>query len=74
MPEQCELQNICSLQHDEHFFGKHTFRQEICVYRLCELLQMSECPAWKWFPNNAEIKKLAEYLVSNGVTFKEEAE
>lgn len=72
MPEQFELQNISGLQYNEGFLNKHTFRQEVDIYRLCELIQMAECPAWRWFPNNAEIKKLAEYLAENGVTFNDE--
>ena len=31
------------------------------------ILTDSNNPAWKYFPNNAEIFKLAHYLVSKGV-------
>ena len=39
--------------------------------KLVELLQDENNPAWKWFPNNAAMMQLADYLVSNGVTVQE---
>lgn len=69
-----ELQKVFVSQEKAWFDGMHTIRQAVDIEKLCYLLQDSNCHALMWFPNNAEIKKLAEYLVSNGVTFKEEAE
>ena len=39
--------------------------------KLVELLQDENNPVWNWFPNNASIMKLADYLISNGVTVQE---
>ena len=36
--------------------------------KIVDLLQDGNNPIWKWFPNNAEMMRLADYLVSNGVT------
>ena len=36
--------------------------------KLVELLQDENNPVWRWFPNNASMMQLADYLVSNGVT------
>ena len=36
--------------------------------KLVELLQDENNPVWRWFPNNASMIQLADYLVSNGVT------
>lgn len=36
--------------------------------KLVELLQDKNNPVWRWFPNNASMMQLADYLVSNGVT------
>ena len=36
--------------------------------KLFTLFQDCNNPSWKWFPNNAEMLKLIEYLVANGVT------
>lgn len=69
---QSELQNLYGKQEKGWSEGMHSIRQELDIVRICDLLQDSECPAWKWFPNNGEIKKLAEYLISRGMTFKEE--
>ena len=38
---------------------------------LFTLFQDCNNPSWKWFPNNAEMLKLIEYLVANGVTVQE---
>ena len=39
--------------------------------KLVELLQDENNPVWIWFPNNMEMMKLADYLISNGVTVQE---
>ena len=39
--------------------------------KLVELLQDANNPAWKWFPNNMEMMRLAEYVIDNGVTVRE---
>ena len=39
--------------------------------KLFTLFQDCDNPSWKWFPNNAEMLKLIEYLVANGVTVQE---
>ena len=39
--------------------------------KLVELLQDANNPVWMWFPNNAAMMQLADYLVSNGVTVQE---
>ena len=39
--------------------------------KLVELLQDENNPVWRWFPNNASIMQLADYLASNGVTVQE---
>ena len=70
--KQSELQSLYREQGKGFPEGMHSIRQELDIVRICDLLQDSECPAWKWFPNNGEIKKLAEYLVSKGLTFKED--
>lgn len=36
--------------------------------KLIELLTDSCNPAWKWFPNNAEMAALADHLIAHGVT------
>ena len=36
--------------------------------KLFALFQDCNNPAWKWFPNNAEMLKLVDYLIANGVT------
>ena len=41
------------------------------VEKLFTLFQDCNNPSWKWFPNNAEMLKMIEYLVSNGVTVQE---
>ena len=41
--------------------------------RLIGLLTDSHNPAWKWFPNNAEMAALADFLIANGVTFVEKS-
>lgn len=39
--------------------------------KLVELLQDENNPVWRWFPNNAAMMQLADYLISNGVTVQE---
>ena len=39
--------------------------------KIVDLLQDENNPVWKWFPNNAEMMQLADYLVSNGVTVQD---
>ena len=39
--------------------------------KLVELLQDENNPVWRWFPNNMAMMKLADYLISNGVTVQE---
>ena len=39
--------------------------------KLVELLQDGDNPVWGWFPNNATLIKLADYLIANGVTVQE---
>ena len=39
--------------------------------KLVELLQDEKNPVWRWFPNNASMMQLADYLVANGVTVQE---
>lgn len=39
--------------------------------KLVELLQDENNPVWRWFPNNASMTQLADYLISNGVTVQE---
>ena len=33
-----------------------------------EILQDEKNPVWRWFPNNASMMQLADYLIANGVT------
>ena len=39
--------------------------------KLVELLQDANNPVWKWFPNNASMMQLANYLIAHGVTVQE---
>lgn len=39
--------------------------------KLVELLQDENNPVWRWFPNNATMAQLADYLINNGVTVQE---
>ena len=39
--------------------------------KLVEILQDEKNPVWRWFPNNASMMQLADYLVANGVTVQE---
>ena len=39
--------------------------------KLVELLQDENDPVWRWFPNNATMKQLADYLINSGVTVQE---
>ena len=39
--------------------------------KLVELLQDENNPAWMWFPNNATMAQLADYLINSGVTVQE---
>ena len=39
--------------------------------KLVELLQDENNPVWKWFPNNATMAQLADYLINSGVTVQE---
>ena len=36
-----------------------------------ELLQDENNPVWRWFPNNATMAQLADYLINSGVTVQE---
>ena len=40
--------------------------------KLVELLQHENNPVWKWFPNNATMAQLADYLINSGVTVQED--
>ena len=35
---------------------------------------IQDSPVWKWFPNNAEMLKLADHLLAHGVTIREQGE
>lgn len=39
--------------------------------KLVELLQDGDNPVWGWFPNNATMIQLADYLIAHGVTVQE---
>lgn len=39
--------------------------------KLFTLFQDCNNPSWKWFPNNAEMLRLIDYLIANGVTVQE---
>lgn len=39
--------------------------------KLFTLFQDCNNPSWKWFPNNAEMFKLIDYLIAHGVTVQE---
>ena len=39
--------------------------------KLVEILQDEKNPVWRWFPNNASMMQLADYLIANGVTMQE---
>ena len=39
--------------------------------KLVELLQDENNPVWRWFPNNATMAQLADYLINNGVMVQE---
>lgn len=39
--------------------------------KLVELLQDENNPVWKWFPNNAMMAQLTDYLINSGVTVQE---
>ena len=39
--------------------------------KMVELLQDANNPVWKWFPNNATMAQLADYLINSGVTVQE---
>ena len=39
--------------------------------KLIDLFQDCNNPSWNWFPDNAEMLKLIDYLISNGVTVQE---
>ena len=39
--------------------------------KLFTLFQDCNNPSWKWFPNNAEMLKLIDYLIDHGVTVQE---
>lgn len=39
--------------------------------KLVELLQDENNPVWMWFPNNATMIQLANYLIEHGVTVQE---
>ena len=38
--------------------------------KLFTLFQDCNNPSWKWFPNNVEMLKLIDYLISHGVTVR----
>lgn len=40
--------------------------------KLLELLQDENNPVWMWFPNNATMAQLADYLINSGVTVQED--
>ena len=40
--------------------------------KLVELLQDANNPVWKWFPNNATMAQLADYLINSDVTVQED--
>lgn len=40
--------------------------------KLVELLQDANNPVWRWFPNNATMAQLADYLINSGVTVQED--
>ena len=42
--------------------------------KLFTLFQDCNNPSWKWFPNNAEMLKLIDYLIANGVTVQDNTE
>lgn len=35
--------------------------------KLFTLFQDCNNPSWKWFPNNAEMMQLIDYLIANGL-------
>ena len=39
--------------------------------KLFTLFQDCNNPSWRWFPNNAEMMKLIDYLIAHGVTVQE---
>ena len=39
--------------------------------KLVEILQDENNPVWRWFPNNATMAQLADYLINSGVTVQE---
>ena len=39
--------------------------------KLVEILQDGDNPVWGWFPNNATMIQLANYLIEHGVTVQE---
>lgn len=39
--------------------------------KLFALFQDCNNPSWRWFPNNAEMMKLIDYLIAHGVTVQE---
>lgn len=39
--------------------------------KLVELLQDENNPVWRWFPNNATMAQLTDYLINSGVTVQE---
>ena len=39
--------------------------------KLIDLFQDCNNPSWNWFPDNAEMLKLVDYLIANGVTVQE---
>ena len=39
--------------------------------KLVEMLQDGDDPVWGWFPNNATMIQLADYLIAHGVTVQE---
>lgn len=39
--------------------------------KLIDLFQDCNNPSWNWFPDNAEMLKLIDYLITHGVTVQE---
>ena len=39
--------------------------------KLYDLFQDCNNPSWNWFPDNAEMLKLIDYLIAHGVTMQE---
>lgn len=42
--------------------------------KLCIIMEDSKNPAWRWFPNNAEMLLFAGYLIDNGARIQDTAD